>query len=206
MVGLTAMSGAGSVLQFATGVLIARILGPEARGIVALVAATYSQVSQAATLGSGLGVIHYLGLKQMSTRSALVTAFKFSVILGPIAVAAILLAYWLLIRDVSVPGIKLAVIILAATAPLTMFSGFTNGILLTVGRVIEASVLNFIERSIYVLFVFIVLLSGADTVGVIASSIAAIVLGFALKTGYALTRSPEPVRTTRVIKLVAVAR
>lgn len=126
---------------FAAGLLVARALGAEARGVVALIALTYRQAAVLASLGLDSAILHFgardpTGLRARARRSLVVAG-------GQGLVAA--LAGWLLLRTAlgsAVSPAAGAVTIAALGAPAVLVLNYGNAALRAGGRLVEAAALE----------------------------------------------------------------
>lgn len=140
-----AVSIAGTVVVqasgFVAGLLVARSLGAEARGVVALVALTYRQAAVVVSMGLDSALLHFgarapHGLTAHSRRALLVG-------LGQGALAA--LAGWVLLRTALANAVSPArgvATIAAVAAPAVLVLTYGNAVLRGAGRLVEASIME----------------------------------------------------------------
>jgi O-antigen/teichoic acid export membrane protein len=138
VVGTLIIQGCG----FVAGLLVARGLGAQARGTVALVALTYGQAASVASLGLDTALVHF-GTRARDGQRALARRSL------PIALAQGLVAAlvgWLLLRTLlsgsSVSALGGALTIAALAAPASLVLAYGNAVLRASGRLVEASVIE----------------------------------------------------------------
>jgi len=126
---------------FAGGLIVARALGAEARGVVALVALTYRQAAVLASLGLDSAILHFGARDQHDLR--LRARRSLQVALGQGLLAA--LGGWILLRTIlgnAVSPAAGAVTIAALAAPAVLVLNYGNAALRATGRLVEAAALD----------------------------------------------------------------
>jgi len=128
---------------FAAGLLVARGLGAEARGVVTLVALTYGQAASIASLGLDTALLHFgarpsADLRLLARRGLLAGALQ-----GLLAAAA----GWVLLHTAlagQVSPARGALTIAALAAPSALVVAHGHAVLRAAGRLVEASVLEIV--------------------------------------------------------------
>ena len=126
---------------FAAGLLVARALGAEARGVVALVALTYGQAASIASLGFDSALLHF-GARAQDDLKALARRGLLTAV-GQGLVAAVV--GWVLLRTLlssQVSPARGAITIAALAAPAVLVVAHGHAVLRAAGRLVEASVLE----------------------------------------------------------------
>jgi len=149
-------------MQFIIGVgvsiIIARILGPEGRGIYFLAMLLPSLLITFGNFGIGQASIFYIGKRKYSSEEVLGSNIILSLLFG-ISGFLVGLTIVLLFRDSLFPGIARIYLILALLAlPLEFFLIFVGYFLLGLQRIKEFNFINIIQSFILLLLLLILLL------------------------------------------------
>lgn len=134
-----------SVVGFLFGtvasILIARAIGPEGKGILALISLASGQAMNFLSLGIGLAIVHYVGSSRVNPRVAASTAFVLSLPLGILAMGVAISILRFILKETSV-YLWMMIFISASLSPLSLYSGYLSWIARAEGKIVEISGLN----------------------------------------------------------------
>jgi O-antigen/teichoic acid export membrane protein len=175
---LTAANGVGAILSFAQAIVVARWLGPESYGVVALVMSYPNLLFSVLDAKSAQASVKYLGefsARNESERAVAMCKLGYAMDMG-IALLSFLLviatAWWAEERIVHTPGVAWLMILFAASFLPRSLASTSRAVLTTLGRF---SLLACVESLSVVLRVTLVL-----TLVLVGYGVAGVVLGSAI--------------------------
>jgi O-antigen/teichoic acid export membrane protein len=147
----TTLSSRGAALgvQVLTASITARWLGPEGKGMVALIILLPNMLSLFLNAGIGVGNAYYVGRGRVTAREATGNSIVFGLVASALGVAVMagLTAFGLL--EAIVPGVPLPYIFLGMIAlPLLIFNVILGYVLYGLRRIDVSNVLNFIQTAL----------------------------------------------------------
>lgn len=140
-----------------TAIIIARILGPEGKGIYTLVILIPSMLVLLGNLGIGIANTYFGGSKKYNWDELASISFISSLLLG-ITLSIIFLTYYFIVHPIFLSEIKTQCIVLAAmTVPFNLFTTYFQCILMGQKRFLEYNLVNVLQNGVLVILVIIVL-------------------------------------------------
>lgn len=161
-------------LSLVTGVLTARFLGPEGKGLVALALLVPSVLAVLASAGLGPAAAYLVGSRRAPLATVSGSGAALALLAGATALASGAALVWTGVLDVLVPGVPAWLVLLAiATVPLTVIGEFQGAILQGLGRIATANLVR-VAQGIWVLLatVLLVALVRAGPAGAVSAVVA----------------------------------
>ncbi len=159
----------GTALTFTTGVLsllmgvgasviLARVLGPEERGIYALAVLLPSLIVTFSNFGIGPAIVYYVARGEFRRQDILGNSVWLSLTIGTVGVVAGLLVV-VFVRRTAFPGVPLSYLLLAVVlVPAEMFSAHIRYVLLGAQRIKEFNCVQIAQSCIFLASIGIALL------------------------------------------------
>jgi stage V sporulation protein B len=150
---------ASTILALASAIIIARVLGPEHQGLLALALLLPMTLDKFALVGQDLVNSTFAGLHKEQRGSLFLHSIFFTVVGGAIAVVCILaFYYWLPIQRGRYSEISNDIVLLTCLyAPLSLFNSLLMSLLRGVGRVSKAAGLMVVLSGINLVLAIILL-------------------------------------------------
>lgn len=146
------------ILGLFTSVIIARILGPEGKGIYSLAIFLSSFLIIFSQFGIGPASVFYIGKREYPLKEIFGTNLIFSTLISIIAINAGLIII-LFFSEKIFPGIEQEYLFLALfLVPLQLFLTFVNNILLGLQKIKKYNLIQLVHVSIFLILVIIFLL------------------------------------------------
>ena len=177
-------------LQFAIGVVAARLVGPEGRGLIASFSVAPELAITFSQLGVRQAVAYHIGKKIYSVHELVPTLFGLALTSNLTAVVACLIYYYftgLLNQDLSL------IILALAPIPFALLSNYISGVLLGKEMIVRFNRITWIPMALNLILVISVgWIGGTGVFGIMLAGFIATVLS----AGYAiwLMRSIAPIR------------
>ncbi len=158
-------------------IIIARILGPEGKGIYSLAILVPTLAITFSNLGIGPATIFYIGKEKYDLKKILGNNLIFSLIIGALALLIgfiiILLTKGLFFKDVPISLLMTALILIPFSLSFTLL----NQIILGMQQILKYNILEFSKQFFFLILVVIVLLGfRLELLGALLSHIFAILL------------------------------
>jgi len=177
-------------LAMANGAIIARWLGPEGKGILAVALLVPGMLGLYFNGGIGVANVYFAGSRRLSVPVLTATSSVFAVlgtIAGGAVFAGMVLTGWL---TVLLPGIPLWLLYLAMLGlPIGLLSSYLTGILQGIQRISAINAVNLLQAALWL--VLDLLLVVAFPLGVLGAVIASLITGVATLAGLAVLLKPE---------------
>jgi O-antigen/teichoic acid export membrane protein len=167
------------ILALVTGIIIARVLGPAGRGVIALVLLVPSVIMQFSNLGMDVANTYFTSKRKIDFKKLFGNSIIFPLLLSTIILFLFLITYivwkYLFFSEVSTFYILLALPLL----PLWLLTSNLKGIVLGEKQYREYNIGGLIESTVLLvlIFVFLVLLNRGISFVIISYTLAAIVVG-----------------------------
>ena len=158
------------VAGLASGLIVARILGPEGRGEFATIVLWPSTLATFCDLGLGFSFSYLAGKNRDSIHGIWTLAWVFSLLIGGIVslVAMVILPSVVVLSDIALMGLRWNL----ATIPFMLLAGYLNYILLGAGYIVE---FNFVRVCLSICnILFVTFLVAADRASIISFTVALI--------------------------------
>jgi len=162
------------VLGIATSITIARLLGPEGKGIYTMAALLPSLVVTFGNLGIGPATVYYVARKQHRRQEILGNNLLLGVLIGTIGALAGLIMI-LFFRQSIFPGVAPGYLFLALLMiPVNIFFSYVNYILLGTQHIKEFNLSSILHAALFLIFIVLALwglragVMGALAAGVIS--------------------------------------
>ena len=161
--------------HIATAAIIARWLGPEGKGIIALALLVPGMLGLFLSGGIGVANVYFAGSRRLNipilTENSVMFAIL-STLLGMIIIAILFTTGWL---SVLVPGINQWLIMLAMLGlPSGLLSGYLSAILQGLQRIVTVNIINLVQCMLtLILTILLVIGFGMGLVGPLLSSLGA---------------------------------
>lgn len=188
------------LLGLGTSVILARILGPESRGIYGLTMLLPSLIVTFGNLGIAPATVYYVARGEFRRQEILGNNLLLSVGIGGIGVLAGLVVV-LFFREAIFPGVALGYLLLALLlVPVQVFFSYVRHVLLGSQRIKEFNYVQIVRSALFLGFVALVLLglragvTGAILAGLLAWLVADILV-FQLARRVAGGIDPKPNKT-----------
>jgi len=140
-----------------TPIIIARVLGPEGKGVYTLVILIPSMLVLLGNLGIGIANTYFGGSKKYNWDELASISFISSLLLG-IPLSILFLTYYFIVHPIFLSEIKTQCIVFAAmTVPFNLFTTYFRCILMGQKRFLEYNLVNVLQNGILVILVIIVL-------------------------------------------------
>lgn len=148
----------GLLIGAGTSVILARVLGPEGRGIYALAALLPSLIVTFGNLGIGPATVYYVARGEFRRQEILGTNVLLSVGVGGVgALAGLVVA--LFFRETVFPGVPPGYLLLALVlVPLEVFFSYVTYVLLGAQRITEFNYIHIVQSILFLGFVALALL------------------------------------------------
>ncbi len=141
-----------------TSVILARVLGPEGKGIYALAMLLPSLIVTFGNLGIGPATVYYVARDDFRRREILGNNVLLSLGIGIIGILAGLVVI-LFFREIVVPGVPLSYLLLALIlVPVEIFFSYVRYVLLGAQRIKEFNYVQIAQSAIFLGFIAIALL------------------------------------------------
>ncbi|WP_460177203.1 flippase [Thermodesulfovibrio hydrogeniphilus] len=149
---------ASLVFGLVTSVILARVLGPEGRGIYALATLLPSLIVTFGNLGIGPATVYYVARGEFRSQEILGNNALLSVGLGSAGfLAGLLIAFFF--RETVLPGVSLEYLLLALTLVFpNFFFSYINYVLLGAQRIKEFNYVQIVQSVLFLLSIAIALL------------------------------------------------
>jgi O-antigen/teichoic acid export membrane protein len=175
------------ILGVVSGIIIARVLGPEKRGYFGLVVMACTLLFTLGHLGTGSAIAYYTG-KKLYDRKKILKLLVFSAMTLGIIVSTIFFFTYRYFADIWTDIPKAVMLVGLVSVPFAFLFNFLDRFLLASLRVRQANITRVLYSFIYLvlLVIFIWVLKGSIRETVIiytVSFVAASILGFLLFTG-----------------------
>jgi len=162
------------VLGIATSITIARLLGPEGKGIYTMAALLPSLVVTFGNLGIGPATVYYVARKQYRRQEVLWNNLLLGVVIGTVGVFAGLVMI-IFFRQTIFPDVAPGYLFLALLMiPINIFFSYVNYILLGTEHIKEFNLISILHAALFLIFIVIALwglkagVMGALAAGVIS--------------------------------------
>jgi len=162
------------VLGIATSITIARLLGPEGKGIYTMATLLPSLIVTFGNLGIGPATVYYVARKQHRRQEILGNNLLFGVVIGAIGLLAGLIMI-LFFRQSIFPDVAPGYLFLALLMiPINIFFSYVNYILLGTEHIKEFNLVSILRAALFLIFIVIALwglkvgVMGALAAGVIS--------------------------------------
>jgi O-antigen/teichoic acid export membrane protein len=157
-------------LAFATGILVARALGPDGRGAYALFVLSAAFVQLVLGLGAGNATIYYLNRRELSMRD--VVAASHVVTLGAAVVTLAVAAIIATLDEGGIAGTGVSPWLLAAAGPALMYWNLMRLTLQAESRFVDLAIVTVAQQSILLIAVASLMGGGDPTATQIAGCLA----------------------------------
>lgn len=169
------------ILGMATSIIVARLLGPEGKGIYSLVILLPSFITAFTSLGIGPATVYYVARKQYPFQEIFGNNIFLSLLIGAGSVTIGLIVV-LFFQGVAFPDVPQHYLLIAlALIPLTLFVGYIQNIFLGMQRVRDFNVVSLVQAALTLIFVSIALWGIRD--GIVGAIIANIVASLLVSVG-----------------------
>jgi O-antigen/teichoic acid export membrane protein len=179
-------------LSMVISILIARALGPEGKGVTALVMLLVTQSSGILSLGVEIALIHFVGRQKLALQTISRTAMGLGLALGLAGAAIATLIFWFGFRSLVPAAIHFHFFLLAATIPLVLPAMYLNNLLRVSGRIIEEGFLGTVRNLVLLPAVVIVVAMSLGIAGVLwafwAAAVGFAAASFVLAARYGILR------------------
>lgn len=170
----TSITFAARILKLVFGigiaVVVARVLGPERKGICALAVLLPSLLVTFGTLGIGPASVFYIGKKKYSADDILGNNVLLALVLGIVGSFVGLIIIWFF-GDSLFPNVpKMYIFLALLTVPLGLLSSFIRYFFLGLQRIKEFNLIRILQVFVHLLLVLILLL--ALKLGILAAIVA----------------------------------
>ncbi|MGH9554408.1 MAG: oligosaccharide flippase family protein [Terriglobales bacterium] len=153
-------AGLHSVLALATGVLVARTLGPEGKGAVTLVALVFSEFPLVLSLGVEIAVIYYGGRARYPLPTLASAAMGLSLVLGATGTLAALALFAFAFRQRIPAELTSVIVLMSCIIPLDLFTRILRNLARVSGRTVEERFLTALQTLLILLLVAVALWRG----------------------------------------------
>ncbi len=147
------------ILNIIQAAVIARWLGPEGKGVVALALLIPGMLGLFLNGGLGVANVYFAGSKQIDPCTLTVNSIALVIpatALGILAMVILVFTGWL---EKLVPGVPLWLVILGMVSlPLSLLIGFLNGLLQGLQRIVMLNILNIIQSMLNLVLTSILLI------------------------------------------------
>jgi len=158
-------SAIGYLFGITTSILLARTVGPEGKGILAVIGLAVGQVAEFLSLGLATAIVHYVGSSKADRRVVSSTTFLLSLLLGIAASIIAIVTLRFLLKPAS-SLMWLFIYVYALLSPLSLYSGYLSAIARAEGKIIEISGIKLAERIIHLLGMIVCFLFVKSTLAV----------------------------------------
>jgi len=160
------------IVGIATSIIIARLLGPEGKGIYTMAALLPSLIVTFGNLGIGPATVYYVARKQHRYQEILGNNILFGVVISFIGVLAGLIMI-LFFRQSIFPGVAPGYLFLAIIIiPVKIFFSYLNYILLGTQRIKEFNLISIFQAGLFLIFIVLTLWGlKAGVMGALAAGI-----------------------------------
>lgn len=206
MAGSLLTAGLGQLVLMVSGVLVARSLGPEDRGYLALVVLVPTILTAVANLGLPLATTYYVARDRSRAAPIARSVLRDAVGQAVVIIAAQLVILWIVFAD-EPERVKVAGLISLAALPGILAQQYGLALLQGLQRFAAFNTLRTTPAAMYALGVLMVFVLGIDHLVEIASvwvvaqaSVGVVTLGFALRRLPADAPQSSPVSRSQLMK------
>jgi O-antigen/teichoic acid export membrane protein len=190
--GMLATTMFTAFLSMAVSILIARLLGPEGKGVLTIINLLVGQIGLVLTLGVEVALIHYGGHRQWSLDELASASMGLSILLGigGFLLAGVIFAF---VFQKVIPGeLSPLLVVITFTIPMALTVRFLRSLIRVSGRIIEDGFLSVSSAFLRLLAISSVFIMGsglqAILVGVCFESLVSTLLTLALALRWSLIR------------------
>lgn len=163
-------------INIASAAIIARKLGPEGKGAVALALLVTGMLGLFLSGGIGVANVYFVGSRRAGVPALVSNSLGFAILttlLGSGIVGVLIITGWL---ERLVPGVSISILMLAMVGfPLNLITGYFNSILQGLQRIITLNILSIVQGTL--MLVFTLLLVIVFQLGVTGALLAYLVSG-----------------------------
>lgn len=146
------------LIGLGTSVILARVLGPEGRGIYALATLLPALIVNFGNLGIGPATVYYVARGQFKSQEILGNNVLLTVAIGTLGILGGLIVI-LFCGDAVFPGVPLRYLIFALTlVPAEIFFSFVRYLLLGAQRIQEFNYVQIVQAVLFLVFIALALL------------------------------------------------
>ena len=132
-------------LALATGVYLARALGPSGRGSLAVITITVGQAVMLSSMGVDTAVVHFAGRRSVPPAALFRASARLAFFLGLGGALGGLLVLGAFVPKEVAADVRTCSVLLAGTIPLTLLILYSQAIIRSTGRIVEASAMAVID-------------------------------------------------------------
>jgi O-antigen/teichoic acid export membrane protein len=175
------------LIRFIIGVVVARALGADGKGVYSLVLITASMLLVLFNIGTGSALTYFTASQKNTPRRLVAFAFGAGAVLGVAGGAVFYILYLVFLSNNLLAGIDQRYILwVTLTLPLNLMAVFLSGILIGLQRFLVYNALELTRASLMLIFIVISVIMNASVSGAILSWLLAYVIHFFLISTYIL--------------------
>jgi O-antigen/teichoic acid export membrane protein len=134
-----------TAIGFPTSIIVARTLGPEGKGVVALASTVAGYSTTMLGLGVDVAMVHFSGRAPETARSLARMAVRLGVLLGVLAAVGGAVLLLTVYRDRIPDPVMPWALLLVALGPVWLVTAYFQSIVIGIGRLVEVSVVQFLN-------------------------------------------------------------
>ncbi len=161
-------AGLNSALALVTGVLVARMLGPEGKGAVTLAVLVFSEFPLVLSLGVEIAVIYHGGRARVPLPTLASAAMGLSLVMGTTGTVLALSLFAFAFRHRIPAELAPVIILMSCLIPLDLFTRVLRNLVRVSGRTVEERFLTTFQALVILLLVAVALWTGWGLPGAFA--------------------------------------
>jgi O-antigen/teichoic acid export membrane protein len=156
-----------TLLSLLTGILIARFLGPEGKGVLTIVLLVVGQVGLFLTLGVEIALIHYGARNSRDFCTLASASIGLGILLGFIGMGFAVVIFALISYEVIPARLLPFLILMASTIPMVQTTLFLRSLIRVSGRIVEEGLLGMVGAFLNLALIGAVFIAGLHLKGVL---------------------------------------